>query len=504
MPPPWTLRSKVEEIVVFADMNPIPRILNYRPASAKPVIGLRLKLQQATPIRAAASTGDGVWHVGGVFVDAAGGGCTSPALAHGDPQWERHLGEVQARAWGQAADGAVRVRFRVRHPMDTGLAPGIPAFYLENLAIHDGQGRELGRIDTFEPVSENPVFTLEVSPLARIQDASADRARQQRHADPWPTSPCPGGRARCHEACRNARICLLWALPGWAAGLTYRLEPRLIAPDTYVFEGAVEHFTTQNGGNILNTGFIVTDDGVIVIQTGPSRRYGEEMQGRHREGDGQADPEGLRQQPAPGLFPGFAGFRRCPDRGAAGNDRRHPRRGARGDGEHVPAWSGDWMRGTDAVVPAEPVFAATQVYGGHRLRLIPLSGHTQADLAIYDETTRVLFAGGLVFSDRAPTTPHADIPRWLDALDELAALDVAVLVPNHGTIRPDNSAIAQTRDYLNWLTAALGRAADGGLDMTEVMALDTPARFAPLAVLREEFIRSRCSSLSKNRTVCLV
>jgi sulfur-oxidizing protein SoxY len=156
--------SKVEEIVVFADMNPIPRILNYRPASAKPVIGLRLKLQQATPIRAAARTGDGVWHVGGVFVDAAGGGCTSPALAHGDPQWERHLGEVQARAWGQAADGAVRVRFRIRHPMDTGLAPGIPAFYLERLALHDGQGRELGQIDTFEPVSENPVFTLEIQP----------------------------------------------------------------------------------------------------------------------------------------------------------------------------------------------------------------------------------------------------------------------------------------------------------------------------------------------------
>jgi sulfur-oxidizing protein SoxY len=159
--------DKVEEIVVFADMNPIPRILNYRPTAAKPLIGLRLKLQQATPVRAAARTADGVWHVGGVFVDAAGGGCTSPALAHGDPQWERHLGEVQARAWTQdssgSGDGAVRLRFRVMHPMDTGLAPGIPAFHLERLAINDAQGRELGRIDTFEPVSENPVFTLEVS-----------------------------------------------------------------------------------------------------------------------------------------------------------------------------------------------------------------------------------------------------------------------------------------------------------------------------------------------------
>ncbi|UEM23172.1 quinoprotein dehydrogenase-associated SoxYZ-like carrier [Skermanella mucosa] len=161
-----TALGAVEEIVVFADMNPIPRILNYRPVAARPTIALRLKLQQATPIRAAARTPDGVWHVGGVFVDAAGGGCTSPALAHGDPTWERHLGEVQARAWagtGAEAD-STRLRLRVRHPMDTGLAPGIPAFYLEDLAIRDADGRELARIDSFEPVSENPVFTVEVSP----------------------------------------------------------------------------------------------------------------------------------------------------------------------------------------------------------------------------------------------------------------------------------------------------------------------------------------------------
>ena len=206
-------QDKVEEIVVFADMNPIPRILNYRPTGAKPLIGLRLKLQQATPIRAAARTRDGVWHVGGVFVDAAGGGCTSPALAHGDPDWESHLGEVQARAWAPAADGAVRLRFRVRHPMDTGLAPGIPAFYLETLAIHDAQGRELGRIDTFEPVSENPVFTLESrSPQPDARALAPDRAGQQRNAG-------AGGHSLALEAERAAMtrfaasvlICLLWA-----------------------------------------------------------------------------------------------------------------------------------------------------------------------------------------------------------------------------------------------------------------------------------------------------
>ena len=32
---------------------------------------------------------------------------------------------------------------------------------------------------------------------------------------------------------------------------------------------------------------------------------------------------------------------------------------------------GDWMRGTDMVVPIEPVWPATQVYGGHRLAADP-------------------------------------------------------------------------------------------------------------------------------------
>jgi quinoprotein relay system zinc metallohydrolase 1 len=261
------------------------------------------------------------------------------------------------------------------------------------------------------------------------------------------------------------------------------------SPDTYVFEGAVEHFTVKNGGNILNTGFIVTGAGVIVIQTGPSRRYGEEMRAAIARVTGQPILKVFVSNQHPDYFLGSQAFADVPITALPGTID-----GIRAEGravtENMYRLIGDWMRGTEALVPTEPVFGATQVYGGHRLRLIPLSGHTQADLAVYDETTRVLFAGGLVFSDRTPTTPHADIPRWLKSLDELAALDVAVLVPNHGTIRPDNSAIAQTRDYLNWLALTLRQSADSGLDMTEVMALDIPAKFSVLNVLREEFTRS--------------
>jgi len=142
------------------------------------------------------------------------------------------------------------------------------------------------------------------------------------------------------------------------------------------------------------------------------------------------------------------------------------------------------------VLPTEPVYGSTVVYGRHRLRLIPLEGHTDADLAVLDETTGVLFAGGVVFCDRTPTTPHADVAKWLAALDALDALEVRTLVPNHGRIRGDTACIAQTRDWLTWLERTLRDSVEAGLDMSEALDLPIPERFAGLGVLREEYRRS--------------
>ena len=54
-----------------------------------------------------------------------------------------------------------------------------------------------------------------------------------------------------------------------ATDMDYRLEPRAVAADVYVFVGKTEDFNTTNGGNIVNTGFIVGPQGVVVIDTGP-------------------------------------------------------------------------------------------------------------------------------------------------------------------------------------------------------------------------------------------
>ncbi|MGR8920496.1 MAG: quinoprotein dehydrogenase-associated SoxYZ-like carrier [Gammaproteobacteria bacterium] len=154
----------VERVVVFADLNPIHKVLVYHPHNARAALGFRLKIEQGTPIRAAALTPDGVWHVGGAYVDAAGGGCTAPSYGRTSGTWYETLGQVRHRRWAdEGLDAVERLRLQVMHPMDTGLAEGIPAFYIERLELAGEDGAPYATLELFEPVSENPYFTFDLN-----------------------------------------------------------------------------------------------------------------------------------------------------------------------------------------------------------------------------------------------------------------------------------------------------------------------------------------------------
>jgi sulfur-oxidizing protein SoxY len=166
--------SNVEQIMVVVDRNPIRKVLEYFPVSALPSLSFRFKLEQGSPVRALVRTRDGRWHAGGTFVDSSGGGCTVSGATRKDGTWAQTLGQVAARTFDSPASTVLasnapgveqslstRLRLRVMHPMDTGLVGGIPAFHLNKLQVADTQGKILLRMNVFEPVSENPVFSFD-------------------------------------------------------------------------------------------------------------------------------------------------------------------------------------------------------------------------------------------------------------------------------------------------------------------------------------------------------
>ncbi len=169
--------SGVSRLVVIADNNPIEHVLTLRPGQAAAYVSFRMKVEQGTPMRVAALADDGKWHVGAVFLDAAGGGCSQPALARKDADWSATVGNTQARAWREV-DGSARLRLRLRHPMDTGLAKdNTPAYFIERLEARGPGGEALAALELFEPVSEDPMLTLMLRPgagAARVELEARD------------------------------------------------------------------------------------------------------------------------------------------------------------------------------------------------------------------------------------------------------------------------------------------------------------------------------------------
>lgn len=278
-----------------------------------------------------------------------------------------------------------------------------------------------------------------------------------------------------------------------AADFDYRLSAVQVAKDVYTFIGKTEDFSTTNGGNIVNTAFIVAAQGVIVIDSGPSLRYGQQM--RRAISAITAKPIALliNTHHHPDHFLGNQAFADVPIAALA-----ETRNGIAADGnafaENLYRMSGDWMKGTEVQLPGKTLSTGRLEVAGRSLRLVGLDGHTGADLVIVDESSGVVFAGDLVFNGRAPTTPHADVAHWLKALDQLDALTrepgFTLLLPGHGAPTADAAPIRQTRAWLTWLSAAMRDAAKAGLDMNDVLARPLPPEFASLPVAASEYRRS--------------
>lgn len=288
---------------------------------------------------------------------------------------------------------------------------------------------------------------------------------------------------------------MLLALPLWvgAAEFDYGLKPQQVADGVFVLIGKTEDFDTRNGGNIVNTGFIVAPEGVIVIDSGPSLRYGQQM--REAISTVTAKPIALviNTHHHPDHFLGNQAFAEAPVAALAAT-----RQGIAADGnafaENLYRMSGDWLKGTEVRVPNLTLEAGEQRLAGRSLRLLALDGHTGGDLVIVDQASGVVFAGDLAFNGRAPTTPHADVAHWLAALQQLEILTqqkgFTALVPGHGAVARDAAPLRQTRAWLSWLTNSLKEAARAGLDMNDVLQRPLPAEFATLPVAASEYRRS--------------
>jgi len=282
----------------------------------------------------------------------------------------------------------------------------------------------------------------------------------------------------------------------------YGLQARALAPGVWVVEGANDDFTPRNGCNIINTGFVATGGGVLVINTGPSRRYGEQLRALIARTTREPVVQVLQLNLHPDYFLGNQGFVDVP-RVATAATRAGVEREAAAYETNLYRLCGDWMKGTRTVAPDRTLERVGPVAAGEGLPVAGrfeigartfewhvLAGHTESDLVLFDRTSGVAFVGGLVFHRRVPTTPHAHIGRWLASLAVLERLNLRTVVPSHGPVHDGATGLLETRRFLQWMDSAFTRHAEQGLEMNEVLRAPVPEEFRGWAAFATEYVRN--------------
>lgn len=148
------------------------------------------------------------------------------------------------------------------------------------------------------------------------------------------------------------------------------------------------------------------------------------------------------------------------------------------------------------LVPGEAVSGETTLdLGGRQLRLQTWkTAHTDHDLTVYDEATRTLFAGDLLFVGHLPVV-DGNLIGWLAQLPALRALGETRTVPGHGPVVDGTGWRAQT-DYLTALRDGVRDALRRRVPLQKaVEAIPAPSGWALTEVFHRRNVTAAYSEL---------
>lgn len=173
---PQTEERYIKTIWLFVDKNPGPLVgkFHFTPASGRADLGLRLRVDTYSPVRAIAEMNDGTLHMSRRFVKASGG-CSAPAASNADAA-KRELGRMKfslsrtTDAVGEVENEPPTVaQLMIRHPNRSGLQMDqvtrlyAPPDFVTSVKVRF-EGEEIMSAETSFAVSENPSFRFHLAP----------------------------------------------------------------------------------------------------------------------------------------------------------------------------------------------------------------------------------------------------------------------------------------------------------------------------------------------------
>lgn len=250
----------------------------------------------------------------------------------------------------------------------------------------------------------------------------------------------------------------------------YKLKPKQVAENVWCFFGALDKPTKENAGFMVNNCYIKTNDGYLVMDTGPSYQFAKQSY--------------EAMQKIADLPVKFVVNSHNHDDHWLGNDFYKKKFNAMligpesintnyKEGDKTRMYNilpDNAIKGTHIIKLDEIIKKAKILtFGGEEFQIIPMDirAHTGDDVFIYMPKRKVLFAGDLVMNGRITSGRDGSVIGQLKALAMMKKLDWKVLVPGHGLIT-DATAMDEANLYFTLTKDRVLEAIEDGVDATEI------------------------------------
>ena len=276
---------------------------------------------------------------------------------------------------------------------------------------------------------------------------------------------------------------VLWLLPRAvpATDASY-YHVQEIKPNVFVW--VAEDILNQEGdpqfNRAGNAGFIITREGVVVINTTNSPFNARALLFEIRKRTDQPVRYVINTGGSPDLMLGNEAFE---DFQPVIISTRQAAQEMLDYKNAFPSRMGnDWkfavsMRGVHPLPPNQ-VFdkELTLHVGGVDIKVIDLGNNASpGDAAVYLPGSKVLFLGNIFENEYVPRIGAANFDQWIATLGKVASWDADVIVPGHG-LPGDKAQVKQFRGFLEWLYGRVRSEKQSGKSLTQIQGEMVPFR----------------------------
>ena len=248
-----------------------------------------------------------------------------------------------------------------------------------------------------------------------------------------------------------------------APGAEYHPRAEMVAANVYAIVGPLGQRSADNDGLNANYGFIVTDEGVILIDSGASRLGALKLEAAIRAitkqpvrwviNTGSQDHRWLGNDYFAGKGAEVIALART-----AATQAEYATQQMTG----LERFLGKRLEGTKPL-PAPKTLAGDKTaltLGGVTLELAYTDTHYPGDARVWLPKQRVVFSGDLIYVDRLMgVLPWSSVKNGQQAFKALAALKPVRIVPGHGRVCDLAQAQRESGDYYDFLVEKVGAAA---------------------------------------------